>query len=233
MDGYIQGGTEVKWYKFMAMIMALALLAAALVACNPTDTTSPTTSEPESFTITATAGTHGSIDPAGSVTVDYGDSPTFTITADPGYKIADVVVDGESEGPLSTLTFSDVNADHTINATFEPIPIESLGEPVPGAEIYIVQEPDEEPVASVVTDENGIFTFDITPVLGTGETPPETMVLNLSITPPADEKYQLPEGTSNVVYIEINVDEGPEYTFILYLEAAPTAAFAVGSFSSS
>jgi hypothetical protein len=231
MDGYIQGGTEVKWYKFMAMIMALALLAAALVACNPTDTTSPTTSEPESFTITATAGTHGSIDPAGSVTVDYGDSPTFTITADPGYKIADVVVDGESEGPLSTLTFSDVNADHTINATFETIPIASLGEPVPGAEIAIVQGPDEEPVANVVTDENGIFTFDITPVLGTG-TPPETMVLILTITPPADEKYQLPEG-SNVVSIEINVDEGPEYTFILYLEAGPPAAFAVGSFSSS
>lgn len=71
------------------------------------------------FTITATAGEHGSIDPAGTVTVARNDSAAFTITPDSGYKIADVKVDGKSVGAVSSYTFEDVTADHTIEATFQ------------------------------------------------------------------------------------------------------------------
>lgn len=220
----------MKWYKFMAIIMALALITTALAACNPTGTTTPTTEAPQSFTITATAGANGSIDPAGSVTVNSGDSPTFTVTPDTGYKIADVVIDDESQGPLSSVTFSDVNDDHTVTVTFEAIPIESLGDPVPGAAISIEQQSSGEPVADVVTDVNGVFSFDITPVLGMVEPDADTMILNLYVTPPEGEQYQLPEGASNIVAIVINLDEGPIYTFVLYLEPGATG-FAVGAFS--
>ena len=40
------------------------------------------------------------------------------ITPDSGYQIADVAVDGVSQGVTSTYTFSNVTAAHTINATF-------------------------------------------------------------------------------------------------------------------
>ncbi|MBP1737501.1 MAG: Fibronectin, type domain protein [Oscillospiraceae bacterium] len=70
------------------------------------------------YTITATAGTGGSISPSGSTSVTKGNSKTFTITANSGYKIADVKVDSSSVGALSTYTFSSVNAAHTISATF-------------------------------------------------------------------------------------------------------------------
>ena len=69
--------------------------------------------------ITATAITGGSISPSGSVIVNNGESKTFTITPNRNYSIADVKVDGNSQGPISTYTFSSVTEDHTISATFK------------------------------------------------------------------------------------------------------------------
>lgn len=72
------------------------------------------------YTITATAGPGGSIAPSGAVTVNHGANQTFTITPDPGYHIADVLVDGSSVGAVPTYTFTNVTADHTIEAIFAP-----------------------------------------------------------------------------------------------------------------
>ena len=68
--------------------------------------------------ITATADEHGKIEPAGTITVPKGESKTFTITPDSGYRIKDVLVDGVSVGAVSTYTFEDVVENHTIHATF-------------------------------------------------------------------------------------------------------------------
>jgi hypothetical protein len=73
---------------------------------------------PPAFTITATAGANGSISPSGVVTVNSGDSKTFTITANTGYQIADVRVDGISAGAVSSYSFRNVTANHTISASF-------------------------------------------------------------------------------------------------------------------
>ncbi len=82
------------------------------VSCN--------TPEPDTqfYTIVVTADEHGSISPVGIQTVVEGTDQTFTIAPDTGYQIADVVVDGWSVGAVSTYTFSGVDADHTISATF-------------------------------------------------------------------------------------------------------------------
>lgn len=69
-------------------------------------------------TITARTTTGGSISPSGSVNVIEGESQTFTITPDTSYSIADVEVDGESQGAISTYTFSNVIDDHTISVIF-------------------------------------------------------------------------------------------------------------------
>ena len=70
------------------------------------------------YTITATAGTGGSISPSGSVSVAQGGSQTFSIAANTGYQISSVTVDGVSQGAISSYTFSNVTAAHTISATF-------------------------------------------------------------------------------------------------------------------
>lgn len=74
--------------------------------------------QPTRFTITATAGANGSITPSGKVSVEAGGSQTFTITPNEGYEIADVLVDGVSVGAVSSYTFSGVQANRTIEATF-------------------------------------------------------------------------------------------------------------------
>ncbi len=75
---------------------------------------------PANYAITASAGPDGSISPAGSITVAYGGSQTFSITANTGYVVANVLVDGGSRGAITSFTFSNVKADHTISATFAP-----------------------------------------------------------------------------------------------------------------
>ena len=73
---------------------------------------------PETYTITASAGPHGSINPSGEVTINQGSDKSFTITPNAGYSIADVLVDGSSVGAVSSYTFINVTEDHTISATF-------------------------------------------------------------------------------------------------------------------
>ncbi len=70
------------------------------------------------YTITATAGTGGSINPSGNVVVNCGADQTFTITPDAGYRIEDVVVDGQSVGAVNSYTFTNVTSNHTIQASF-------------------------------------------------------------------------------------------------------------------
>ncbi|MGC9101473.1 MAG: InlB B-repeat-containing protein, partial [Caldisericum sp.] len=43
--------------------------------------------EPITFTITSSSSLGGTISPSGTITVNYGDSKTFNITPNPGYKI--------------------------------------------------------------------------------------------------------------------------------------------------
>ena len=81
-------------------------------------TANPVTATYTQYTITATAGDNGSISPAGASVVYRGDDQTFTITPNKGYEVADVLVDGSSVGAVSSYTFKDVTADHTIYATF-------------------------------------------------------------------------------------------------------------------
>ena len=72
----------------------------------------------QKYTIAATAGEGGSITPNGDVSVKEGASQTFAITADNGYEIADVLVDGSSVGAVETYTFDEVKANHTITVSF-------------------------------------------------------------------------------------------------------------------
>jgi hypothetical protein len=70
------------------------------------------------YTITASAGANGAISPSGTVTVNHGESKTFTITPSANYHVEDVKVDEKSIGAVTSYTLSAVTANHTISATF-------------------------------------------------------------------------------------------------------------------
>lgn len=71
------------------------------------------------YTVTASAGKGGSISPSGDVQVTKGNDKTFKITADKGYVISDVLVDGDSVGAVRTYTIKNIKNDMTIKAVFE------------------------------------------------------------------------------------------------------------------
>jgi len=71
------------------------------------------------FTISASTGINGTIDPKGNITVESGGSKTFTIKPDTGYIVDDVKIDGQSKGAMTTYSFTNVTADHSIYATFK------------------------------------------------------------------------------------------------------------------
>ena len=85
------------------------------------------------YSITATSGSGGTVTPSGAassstassgtttittVSVAQGGSASFSIAPAAGYAIAGVTVDGSSVGAVSSYTFSNVGANHTIAATF-------------------------------------------------------------------------------------------------------------------
>ena len=67
----------------------------------------------------ATAGTGGTISPAGAATLGRGANQTYTISPSSGRVVADVKVDDVSQGAVTSYTFTNVTADHTIAATFK------------------------------------------------------------------------------------------------------------------
>ena len=70
------------------------------------------------FTITPTTGSGGTIQPPNPQNVPEGNERSFAIIPDSGYTVLDVLVDNASVGPVTSYTFTNVTADHTISATF-------------------------------------------------------------------------------------------------------------------
>jgi hypothetical protein len=110
------------------------------------------------YTLTATAGSGGSISPAGSTTVNYGASQSYTITPNTGYNISDVLVDGVSVGAVSTYSFTGVSAVHTISATFGLNTFTITASAATGGTIS--------PSGAVTVTYGGNKTFNITPSTG-------------------------------------------------------------------
>ncbi len=75
------------------------------------------------YTVTATAGAGGYINPGGTVLINPGGSQTFTITPLAGYAVTNVVVDGVSKGATNSWTFTNVTASHTLTAAFGVAPV--------------------------------------------------------------------------------------------------------------
>ena len=110
------------------------------------------------FTITASAGANGSIAPSGPVVVNEGADQSFTITPDAGYHVADVSVDGNSIGAVTSHTFTDVDANHTIAASFAATTFTITASA--GANGSIA------PSGAVVVNEGADQSFTITPDAG-------------------------------------------------------------------
>lgn len=69
--------------------------------------------------ITSSSNAGGTITPLGKTTLNYGGSQSYAIAANTGYHIVDVLVDGASQGAVSSYDFSNVTTKHKIAAKFQ------------------------------------------------------------------------------------------------------------------
>ena len=68
--------------------------------------------------ISPSANSGGTINPSSAVRVSPGNSQTFNIVPQEGYRIEKVVISGIDYGPITSYTFTDVQEDGSISATF-------------------------------------------------------------------------------------------------------------------
>ena len=148
-------------------------------------------------TITASAGPNGSIYPSGDVTVDSGADVTFTISPftsseDTDYQVQDVLVDEISVGTVTSYTFEDVIADHTITAEFvyvePPPPADSDGDGVP-------DDQDAFPLdAAETTDTDGDGQGNNADSDDDNDGMPDTWEIEYSLDPLIDDAAADPDG---------------------------------------
>jgi hypothetical protein len=113
------------------------------------------------FTIQVTQGANGIISP-GSTTVSFNDSQTFIITPQNGYHIVDVLVNGQSMGPVSSYVARNIQRDTTISAVFAADP-EPTPTPDPSPIPSPTPTPTSKPATINVTTENGTkVSFSVT-----------------------------------------------------------------------
>lgn len=91
------------------------------VTANHTISVSFKTTPVVQYTITASAGAGGAISPSGNVVVNAGANQTFTITPGSGYEVSNVVVNGVSAGAVTSYTFTNVQSNKTIAASFKQV----------------------------------------------------------------------------------------------------------------
>jgi hypothetical protein len=104
------------------------------------------------YSITVTQTANGNINP-GTTTVNYGDSPAFTITPSRGYYIASITTDAGAVTVTSssgqTVIFTVVQSAHTLTATYEQTPTLTpapTATPNPTPEPTVTPNPTEAPL---------------------------------------------------------------------------------------
>jgi hypothetical protein len=75
---------------------------------------------PITYTITVNQTANGTVSPYTYGGFTQGATQTYKVSPNAGYHVVDVSVDGVSQGAIGSYTFSGIQANHTITATFGP-----------------------------------------------------------------------------------------------------------------
>lgn len=90
------------------------------------------------YYITASAGPHAGISPSGVIPVKHGESVTFAFSADTGYSVRELVIDGKSVGVGRSYTLANVSGHHRIVARISH-PVANILAPLEG-EVWVAGE---------------------------------------------------------------------------------------------
>ena len=74
-----------------------------------------------SYVISVSGNVGGTLSPAGNAVIVAGESMTYNFTPKDGFGIAKVIVDGVNIGKVSSYTFRNITANHTLQVVFEKL----------------------------------------------------------------------------------------------------------------
>jgi len=127
------------------------------------------------FTIYATAGSNGIIDPLGEIPVLPSTDRTFAFLADEGFKVDSLLIDGVNKPELiaaGNYTFKNITTNHTIHVTF--FPVLNIKEIRPASILTIYPNPTTGKLRFEISNmENEILEIEIFDIFG------RNIVLNL------------------------------------------------------
>ena len=174
------------------------------------------------YIISGTIGLNGSIAPALPHTVNAGESVTFTVTPDIGYIIATLTVDGIPViPPQGSVTFPNVNEDHTIEVTFEEDP-----SPPPTYTISGTVGPNGSisPTLPHIIVAGNSITFSITP--DPGYIIATLTVDGTPVIPPQESVIFTDVNDNHTIEVTFELEPSTKYTIVAYGEdggiAVPT-----------
>jgi hypothetical protein len=107
--------------------------------------------------ITASSDEGGQINPSGVIEVPHNSTPTFSIHGYDFNTVQDVVVDGISQGPVSSYTFDPVVGSHTIEASFFNVYDFRVGVSAKGSGTVVADAPVGSVSGDGITCEDGFF----------------------------------------------------------------------------
>ena len=77
-----------------------------------------TSNDETMYTISVVAGDHGDISPGGTFEAEAGSDITFTLSPDEGYRVFDVLINGDSLGSVETFTLLNIDQNYDIEVSF-------------------------------------------------------------------------------------------------------------------
>lgn len=105
-----------------------------------------------------------------------------------------------------------------LSLSFGSFSFSLAGEPVPGAEILVEQEPNDVPIASAVTNKDGEFSF----TFPSGIKIPKNGIFKITIKPPKNLKKSVAKKLSGmekqIIEIPFKKKDGPKFKFVITWE---------------
>jgi len=98
-----------------AQMLVVVAIAISVVLCAGS-------AQAQQYTVTASAGANGTVDPNGDIIVNSGEDLLFTATAKPGYTVSSWYVDSvKVQTGGNTYTLTNITANHRLLVTFKPL----------------------------------------------------------------------------------------------------------------
>ncbi len=118
------GGTCITGAQLQQMLDQQGIKSAPIIITDgPSAPSGDSGDQASKYAITVTQADHGIIGPETLTDIESGANVSFGLTPEAGYDVATLVIDGQEVATSTTYDFTNITANHTIQASFAQLPV--------------------------------------------------------------------------------------------------------------